>query len=86
MFKTSDLYLAAFLKTAGVVLTGASLQAGDRPKVLFEFEDPGGMILRELKDEFFLDRAKINALSYSQNIRLLKILLHRTLPKKGETL
>lgn len=79
MFKTSDLYLAAFLKTAGVLLSGASRGEGDRPKVMFEFEDPGGSVIRDLKDEFFSDRAKVHVLSYSQSVRLLKILLHKTL-------
>jgi hypothetical protein len=83
MFKTSDLYLAAFLKTAGVFLSGASLSEGERPKVLFEFEDPGGSIIRDLKDEFFSDRAKVHVLSYSQSIRLLKIMLHQTLNRSA---
>ena len=74
-YRTSDLYYAAYLKVAGVPLKGTEAAEGSR-RVFFVFEgqDPG--VLRDLKDQYFMDKAKVHALSYAQAIKVLKSLLH----------
>lgn len=74
-YKTSDLYLAAFLKVAGIPLRETEK---DGKKVIFVFEDPGGSGIKDLKEDFFMDRAKVNALSYSQSLKGLKALIHQS--------
>ena len=75
MYKTSDLYWSAFLRISGIPIKGTEKEY---QKVIFLFEDPGGNIIKDLKDEFFMDRAKVNALSYSQSLKALKALIHQT--------
>lgn len=74
-YKTSDLYWAAFLRVAGISLHNTEK---DGKKVIFVFEDPGGSIIKDLKEDFFMDRAKVQALSYSQSLKTLKALIHQT--------
>ena len=75
-YRTSDLYYAAYLKVAGVPLKGteADVEGSRRVFFVFEGQDPG--VLRDLKDQYFMDRAKVHALSYSQAVKVLKSLLH----------
>jgi hypothetical protein len=77
-YRTSDLYYAAYLKVAGVPLTGteqdSSKPESKRVYFVFEGQDPG--VLRDLKDQYFMDRAKVHALSYAQAVKVLKSLLH----------
>ncbi len=75
IYKTSDLYWAAFLKVAGISLQGTEK---DNRKVVFIFEDPGGNIIKDLKEDFFMDKAKVHALSYTQSLKALKALIHQT--------
>lgn len=76
IYKTSDLYWAAFLKVAGVPLKDTEKE---NRKVLFVFEDPGGSIIKDLKEDYFMDRAKVQALSYSQSLKALKALIHQAI-------
>ena len=69
-YRTSDLYYAAYLKVAGVELQGTDREG---KRVFFLFED--GPTLRDLKDQYFMDRAKVPALSYAQAIKALKALV-----------
>jgi len=73
LYRTSDLYYAAYLKVAGVKLVSTD-RVGDRVFFLFEDQAPG--ILRDLKNQFFMDQAKVPALSYSQAVKALKALVY----------
>lgn len=75
MYKTSDLYWAAFLRVSGIQLKGTEREY---QKVIFLFEDPGGTIIQDLKGDFFMDRAKVSPLSFSQSLKALKALIHQT--------
>ena len=68
-YKTCDLYLAAFFATAGCPITSTSR---DAKKVFFYFENTE--IVEKLKSSFFLRQAKVDALSYADNIKSLKSL------------
>ena len=72
MYRTSDLYYAAYLKVAGVVLVGTEWE-GSRMFFLF---DNNGVDLKDLKNQYFMDSAKVNASSYGQAIKALKALTH----------
>lgn len=67
--KTSDLYLAAYYRVARVPLLAAEW-TGKRVEFSFEGRDPA--TVRDLKAQFYLDQARVPALSYSQAIRALK--------------
>lgn len=71
-YRTSDLYYAAFLKTAAVPFVDC-VREGDR--CVFLFEKTEG--IRELKREFFSrTKVKISALTYADEIQALKALTH----------
>lgn len=70
-YKTSDLYYAAFLKVAGVKLVGTEME-GRRMFFLFEPSDA----MRELKASYFNRVAKVDALSYVDEIKALKSMTH----------
>lgn len=71
IYRTSDLYYAAYLKVAGVVMVGTDWE-GARMFFLFEW-GPG---LKDLKTQYFMDIAKVPALSYAQSLKALKALTH----------
>lgn len=73
LYKTSDLYFAAFLKTAGLDIITTEIM--DK-KVVFVFEKVD--LIRELKREYFNRTARVAALSYVDEIRNLKSLTHMT--------
>ena len=73
-YRTSDLYFAAYLEVAGVKLLGTS-KSGVR--ISFLFEDQGSVAMKQLRDQFFMDKARVHALSYSQAIRRMKALLYK---------
>jgi len=66
-YRTSDLYFAAFLKTAGVILIDAVKEEG-RTQFVFEKSDS----IPDLKRGFFNRSAKVVALDYADDIRSLK--------------
>jgi len=68
-YRTSDLYYAAFLKTAGVALQGTEKEGS---RVVFVFE--AGDTLKELKAQYFNRTAKVAALSYADDIKAMKTL------------
>ena len=76
-YKTSDLYYAAFLKTAGVTFLRLETGRGKGPerRHFFFFEKPEGGV-RPLKMSFFTRQAKVDALSYADDIRALKALMY----------
>lgn len=74
-FRTRDLYLAAFLKVAAVPMLPNEQEQG---ATVFVFEDEGNGVLRTLKDQYFSNYARIQALSYARAIKDLKAtLFHR---------
>lgn len=70
-YRTSDLYYAAYLKTAGVPFVDTQEEEG---RIFFIFEDIDGM--RDLKNGYYNRSAKVPALSYSDEIRTMKSLTH----------
>lgn len=71
-YRTSDLYFAAFLKTAGVPLLPETDRDGRRIFFLFEWMDS----IAELRAQYFNRAAKVSALSFVDEIRSLKSLTH----------
>ncbi len=73
LYKTSDLYFAAFLKSAGLdLLTSEVLDK----KVVFVFEKID--LIKDLKREYFNRTARVSALTFVDEIRNLKSLTHMT--------
>lgn len=73
-FKTSDLYFAAYLQTAGVELKRTDRQA-ESGKVFFVF-DTTISNLDELKAAWFSNTGKVAANPYAHNLKTLKSLCH----------
>jgi hypothetical protein len=74
LFKTSDLYYAAFLKTAGFNLLELKKNDSDRQKY-FIFEDSSGLI-RKTQTDYINGEAKVSAKDLIDNIRALKTLIN----------
>ena len=70
-YRTSDLYYAAYLKVAGVKLTGTQRDGG---RVYFLFEEAESM--RELRDQYYNRTSKVAALTYADEIKVMKALTH----------
>ena len=75
-FKTSDLYFAAYLRVAGVDLIGTVRDEKDRKRIWFLFDKSGPVSLRDLKAEYFNRKSKVAALSFVDEIRVMKHLTH----------
>ena len=73
VFRTSDLYYAAYLRVAGVPFLGTER---DGKRVMFLFDVAETQIL-DLKQGYFTDKARVPALSYVQMIREMKSLLYQ---------
>ncbi len=71
IYKTSDLYFAAYLKTVGIVLLKTEVQ---NRKVVFVFEKKE--TLKNLKREYFNRTARVPALNFIDEIRSLKALTY----------
>jgi len=72
VYRTSDLYYAAYLKVARVKLLKTEREKG---RVFFIFEGTEG--INELKQEFFNRTAKVPALTYADEIKAMKTLTHQ---------
>lgn len=70
-FQTSDLYFAAYLQVACVPFKGIDRQGS---RVFFVFEEPEQ--LGDLKNQYFTRQARICALSYANEIKNFKSLIH----------
>ena len=68
-FRTSDIYFAAYLKVAGAKMVG-TLREGR--KVVFVLEDHGPIAMRQLKNAYFADSAKVHVLSFVQAVKHMK--------------
>jgi hypothetical protein len=73
-FKTSDLYFAAYLQTAGVEMKRTE-RAPDSGKVFFVF-DSSVSDVDELKAAWFNNTGKVAANPYAYNLKTLKSLVH----------
>lgn len=69
-YRTSDIYFAAFLKTAGVPFLETEVDPEDPRRTVFAFEN--GDTLRDLRTKYFNRTAKVSALTYADDIRALK--------------
>jgi hypothetical protein len=72
-YQTCDLYLSAFFLTAGAKMVRSSRDMKTR-RVYFVFEK--NPIMTELKVKYFSREAKIDALTFADNIKSLKSLCH----------
>lgn len=72
-YRTCDLYLAAFYVSAGCEMK-ESVRDQKRGRVYFIFEK--NPILKELKLNYFSRKAKIDALTFADNVKSLKSLCH----------
>jgi len=70
-YRTADLYYAAYLKTAEVPFEGTEREGG-RTQFIFERVEN----IRDLKAQYFNRRAKVSALTYADEIKVLKTLTH----------
>lgn len=73
LYKTADLYYAAYLKAAAVPFVGTEQDSKER-RTLFVFERVPN--IRDLKAQYFTRRAKVSALTYADEIKALKTLTH----------
>jgi len=72
-YKTCDLYLAAFFLSAGSKML-KSFRDGKSDRVYFVFEK--NPIMVDLKLNYFSRNAKIDALTFADNVKSLKSLCH----------
>jgi len=70
-YKTSDLYYAAYLKVAGVLLKHTEREG---KRVFFVFERTE--LISDLKQQYFNRTSKVPALTYADEIRSMKALTH----------
>ncbi len=69
-YRTSDIYFAAFLKTAGVVFQGTEVDEHDGRRTIFVFENTETM--RDLRNKYFNRTAKVPALTFADEVKALK--------------
>lgn len=77
-YRTSDMHYAAYLRVAQIPFVDTTTEIDDRgmERVVFLFETPEGVVIRDLKRQFFSGRAKVSALEYAQTLRTMKTLTH----------
>ncbi len=72
-FRTSDLYFAAYLQTAGVSMARTERQGGGKVHFIF---DTSMSNITELKNAWVNQSGKVAALPYANNVKNLKSLCH----------
>jgi hypothetical protein len=70
IYKTTDLYLAAFLKLKGQKLSVEK----NKGKAIFSFE--GNDVLTKLVNDYLTEEGTCNPLSYTNSIKNLKNLIY----------
>lgn len=70
-YRTTDLYLAAYLKTTELDFEGSHRSSG---QVYFIFEYSSD--IQQMKHEFFSGEGEVSALEYANELRALKSLIH----------
>jgi hypothetical protein len=71
VYKTSDLYFGAFLRSAGCNQIKVER---DGPRCFFVFENTDAIL--RLRADYYNGKAKICPLTFANNIRALKSVLH----------
>jgi len=79
LYKTSDLYLSAFLKAKGIFLQKATWENG---RVVFIFQDPGD--IQKLIAEYFND-SRVGVLTYKATLRDLRTIIFEYKDRRGLT-
>lgn len=74
IFRTSDLYLSAYLRARGISLVGTE---GPRDRVVFLFEDKGE--IQKFVADYF-NNGPVGVLDFKNYVRELKTLVHRGFP------
>jgi hypothetical protein len=74
-FRTSDLYFAAYLQTAGVPLKRTDREPGNRMFFVF---DTSIANMDDLKVGWFNNTAKVSAQPFANNVKSLKSICHMT--------
>lgn len=72
-YRTSDMYYAAYLKVAGMKLLGTQREGS---RVFFVFEQSDGDGVRDLRDQYYNRSSKVSALTYADEIKVMKALTH----------
>jgi hypothetical protein len=78
-YSTCDLYLAAYLKTAGVPMLSHSREKsanGDKGGKLFFLFDVSVANIGDLRTGYYNDTGKVPAKRYADNIKALKALCY----------
>ena len=75
-YQTCDLYLAAFFLSTGAHMT-KSIRDKKTNRVYFIFEK--SPIIQDLKISYFAREAKVDAITFADNIKSLKSLCHNIL-------
>ncbi len=76
LYKTKDLYLAAFLFLSGIKIE--KLQKAERNHFFFLFEDTKE--LQELADKFYTRRATVTPQEYAVAMKQVKSMMYNQLP------
>jgi hypothetical protein len=72
-YHTTDMYYAAYLKVANVDFRG-TMREGKRVYFLFDNSDQD--MMKQLRNEFFNRKSRVPALSYAEEIKVMKQLTH----------
>ena len=70
-YRTSDLYLAAYLKATGLRFEGTHRDGG-RVFFIFAYRDN----IEGMKTDYFSRRGKVSALDYADELQALKSVCH----------
>ena len=73
LYQTSDMYYAAYLKVAGVSLHDT---VSEGRRVFFRFEKSPN--LNDLKRDYYNRKGKVAALTYSEEVKVMKSLTYET--------
>ena len=72
-FRSSDIYFVAYLRVAGVPLLRTEREPQGK-RVFFILEETDGF--QDLKAQYFNRAGKVSALTYADEVRNLKAMLH----------
>jgi len=75
-FETPDLYLAAYLKTAGVLMLPVRWLDERHTRCVFVFEDDNVGSIQRLQLGYINNTERVEARTYADNIKALKSLCH----------
>lgn len=78
-YQTCDLYLAAFFLSAGCVMMD-SVRDKKNKRIYFVFEK--NPTLKDLRLNYFSRKARIDALTFADNVKSLKSLCHNVISMK----